>query len=184
MESSIIVPEIEKRRARRALSDRPIAAGVMDRVMTAATLAPSCSNKQPWRFIIARKGHGLDQVRDALSSGNYWAREAPVIVVVTTRDEDDCMLSDDRKYAQFDTGMAAMALMLQATREGLYAHPMAGWDPVAVRSGLGIAGDRRVLALIAVAYPGDGSNLSATHAAEESSERSRKPLEEIVQDGA
>jgi nitroreductase len=49
-----LVPELEKRRAKRALSDKPIPQEVVERILKAAILAPSCFNNQPWRFIVAQ----------------------------------------------------------------------------------------------------------------------------------
>lgn len=176
-----IVPEIEKRRARRGYSDKPIQRDTIERIFDAATKAPSCSNKQPWRFLIASEGDALEKARAALNGGNYWAQVAPVLVVVTTRDEFDCQLSDDRNYAQFDTGMAVMGLMMQATREGLYAHPMAGFDPASLRESFGIEAETRVVTILALGYPGETSHLNEKHAESERSERTRKPLDEVLQ---
>jgi nitroreductase len=176
-----ILKEIAQRRARRAFSPEAIDRETLDRIFTAATYAPSCSNKQPWRFLICNEENGLEKARTALNGGNYWAKVAPVLVVITTRDDLDCQLNDDRNYAQFDTGMATMNLMLQATKEGLYAHPMAGWDPSVVREQFGIESDTRVIALLALGRPGDSSHLNEKHSGSEVSERSRKPLSEVLQ---
>lgn len=176
-----ILKEINERRARRGYSDAPIDRAVLDRIFTAATYAPSCSNKQPWRFLVCSEEAALEKARAALNGGNYWAKVAPVMVVITTRDELDCRLSDDRNYAQFDTGLATMSLILQATHEGLYAHPMAGWDPDVLREQFAIEPETRVLAMLALGYPGDATNLNEKHSESEVSERSRKPLTEVLQ---
>ncbi len=176
-----IIPEIQKRRAKRAYSDKAVDETTLRRIFTAGTMLPSCSNKQPWRFLICSREEGLEKAREALNGGNYWARVAPVLVVVTTRDEFDCRLSDDRNYAQFDTGMAVAGILLQATREGLYAHPMAGFDPAKIRENFGIEDETRVITMIAIGHPGDGKNLNEKHAESEASERSRKDIDEVIQ---
>ena len=175
-----IIEEITKRRARRAYSDESVGADVLDRIFNAATLAPSCNNKQSWRFVAFTEGEALEKAREALLGGNYWARKAPVLVGVLTSDALDCQLTDDRAYAQFDTGMAVMNLMLQATREGLYAHPMAGFDPVVLRENFSIGEETRVITLIAIGKPGSSDHLNEKHLESETSERSRKPLDEVV----
>lgn len=178
---SQIIEEIDKRRARRGLSENAIPADVVERIFTAGTYAPSCSNKQPWRFLVCNEGQALENARDCLNGGNYWAKLAPMLVVVTTRDALDCHdMSDDRNYAQFDTGMAVMGILMQATREGLIAHPMAGFDPLKVREHFGIEPETRVITMIAIAYPGETGHLSDKHKESEVSERSRKPLSEVV----
>jgi nitroreductase len=175
-----IIAEIASRRARRAFDERVVAPEVLDRIFNAAILAPSCSNKQSWRFLVCSTAGPLAAARSALSSGNYWAAKAPVLVIVLTGDSLDCELSDERHYAQFDTGMATMNLMLQATREGLYAHPMAGFDPLVLREKFAIARDIRVMAMIALGYPGPVDQLNENHLASETSGRTRKPLAEVM----
>ena len=175
-----IGPELEQRRARRALQDTPLDPAVVERLFQAATLAPSCNNKQPWRFLALTEPEALAKGRAAVLGGNYWAKVAPLLVVVCTRDEYDCRLSDDRNYAQFDTGMAVLALLLQATREGLYAHPMAGFDPAIVRERFAIEPETRVITMIAIGHPGDGANLNENHAAAEVSDRSRLALDQVL----
>jgi nitroreductase len=41
---SELIPEIERRRAKRALSEKKIPSELVGRIMTAATFAPSCFN--------------------------------------------------------------------------------------------------------------------------------------------
>ena len=174
------LPEIEKRRAYRAMSPRTAPDEVVTRIMEAAVLAPSCFNNQPWKFIVVRNKEVLDQVREHLSSGNYWAKTAPLIVAVCTRADLDCQLSEGRDYAFFDTGMAAGNMLLQAVREGLYAHPIAGFSPVQVKEVLHVPVDMVLLALVVFGYPGDVSLLNEKHQASETAARVRKEIAESV----
>jgi nitroreductase len=175
-----LLHEIETRRALRALDGRPIPEQVVARMLTAATLAPSCNNNQPWRFLVVRRPEELGKVRDHLSSGNYWARKAPLIVLVLTQPELDCRFDDRRDYALFGTGLAVDNLLLQATREGLIAHPIAGFKPVPIKEALGIPPELILITLVIIGYPGDESGLSEKHRAQEHSPRTRKPLTEVV----
>jgi nitroreductase len=102
-----VLDMIENRYSRRAMSDRPIAAEVVDRLIAAASLAPSCFNNQPWRFIAIQEDPSLSHIRESLSRGNYWAAKAPLVIAVITKKEEDCQSSHGRDYAFFDTGMAA-----------------------------------------------------------------------------
>ena len=130
-----LINEIEQRRAKRALSGEKIPEEIIRRMMTAATYAPSCFNNQSWRFMVVTNDEALTKVHGALSSGNYWVKKAPVIVVVATKPDFDCQLSDRRDYALFDCGLATENLMLQAFKEGLYAHAIAGFDPFKIKEG-------------------------------------------------
>lgn len=176
-----IVPEIEERRARRAYSEESLERETRDRIFSAATMAPSCSNKQSWRYLACTTPEALEKAREALNGGNYWARKAPLLVIATTKPDLDCKLSDNRNYAEFDLGLGVMAMLLQATREGLYAHPMAGFDPLKVKENFGIAEDVRIMTIIAVGKRGSSDHLNEKHLESETSLRSRKPLDEVVQ---
>lgn len=177
---TVILKEIEERRAKRALTDEKIPADVVARLMTAATYAPSCFNSQPWRFLVATEEQSLEALRKTLSGGNYWAKKAPLIVAVATKLALDARLSDGRDYALFGCGLATENLLLQAFSEGLYAHPMAGYDPLAVKEAFHIPEDYIVINLVAVGYPGPLDGLSEKHVAAENSERSRKDEAEVI----
>ncbi|MBN1834298.1 MAG: nitroreductase family protein [Spirochaetales bacterium] len=175
-----ILKEIELRRARRALSDKPVPREVVERIMTAATWAPSCFNNQPWRFVVIQAERELETVRGFLAGGNYWARRSPLIVAVLTEPELDCRLSDRRDYSFFSTGLAVESLVLQAVREGLIAHPIAGYKPEEIKEALGIPRELVLLTLVIIGYPGDESHLNEKHVALEHSPRERKPMDEVI----
>ena len=174
-----IVNEITTRRARRGLSEETIDREVLERVFSAAVLSPSCANKQPWRFMVCTTNGSVELAREALLGGNYWAKKAPVLVVAMTGDDLDCKLNDNRNYAWFDTGMAVMNLMLQATREGLIAHPMAGFDPTVLREKFSIGDETRIITMIAIAKPGATDHLSEKHLTQENEEQTRRPTGEV-----
>lgn len=175
-----LLKEIDVRRARRALSEKTVPEDSMNRILTAATYAPSCANKQPWRFVVIDKEPELSKVKESLAGGNYWAKKAPVVLLAATKEELDCRLSDQRDYALFDTGLAVMNLVLQATKEGLIAHPIAGFEPEPIKKDFGIPEDYTLITLVIIGYPGDDSHLSDKHKEQERDERSRKPLSEVV----
>ncbi|MFN3347281.1 MAG: nitroreductase family protein, partial [Candidatus Bipolaricaulaceae bacterium] len=170
---------IRVRRARRALRPDPIAEADIMRLLEAAHLAPSCFNNQPWRFVVIQ-GEKLEAVKKALPGGNYWALKSPAIVAVASHADLDCRLSDKRDYFLFDCGMAVGFLMIQATQMGLVAHPIAGYDPVAVKRALGIPEDHVLITLVVLGWPGDPGELSEKHREIELGPRVRKPLTSVA----
>ncbi len=74
-----------------------------------------------------------------------------------------------------------MNLLLQATREGLYAHPMAGFNEKQLRTSFAIEDGTTLLVVIALGYPGDGANLNEKHAQLEQIKQSRFPMDNLVQ---
>ncbi len=175
-----LVREIEIRRARRALSDKPIPDQIVERILHAATLAPSCSNRQSWRFVAVSDAGILDKVRENLSSGNYWAKKAPLLILAASKDDLDCQLSDRRNYAFFDLGLATGNLLLQSFKEGLIAHPIAGFNPVGVKEVIGMPNEYTLLTLIVIGYPGDETHLSEKHLESEHGDRSRVAESQVI----
>ncbi|MBN2509004.1 MAG: nitroreductase family protein [Spirochaetales bacterium] len=175
-----IIKEINNRRAYRAISPEPVEREILTRITEAASLAPSCMNKQPWRFLILDDQAALEKGRSALSKGNYWAQKAPILVLVLTKKDLDCALNDGRDYALFDTGMAVMNLQLQAVAEGLHVHPMAGFDPAVIKKEFGITAEWIVVTVLAAGWPGTVESLSDAHREMEMAPRQRKPIEEIA----
>ena len=175
-----LIHEIEIRRAKRALSERKIPDEVLKRIMTAATYAPSCSNNQPWRFVVVNESSQLEALHASLSGGNYWMKKAPIVVIVATKPELGCQLSDRRDYALFDCGLAVENLMLQTISEGLYAHAIAGYDPIKVKQAFLIPEDFIVITLVAIGDPGDDRHLNERHRNLEHSSRDRKLESEVI----
>jgi nitroreductase len=173
------VPELAARRAFRSISADSLPDDQINRLLEAATLAPSCSNNQPWRMI-AVSGDTLPAIKETLTESNKWATRAPLIVVFATKPSLDCRLDGGRDYAYFDLGQAALALQLQATREGLYAHPIAGFSLPKIAKALGIPEDFVPLTLVIIGKPGDSSLLSEKQAEAERAPRLRKSLAEVA----
>jgi len=179
-EDMAINPHIEHRRARRALREEAIPREEIVKILQAAHLAPSCFNKQPWRFVVVDDLELLKALHEAIPGGNYWMKRAPAIVAVHSHPEYDCRLSDNRDYYLFGVGMAVGFLMVQATQMGIIAHPVAGYDPVKVKELLNIPPENVLITLIALGYQGSPEGLSEKHLELEFSPRIRRPLEEVV----
>lgn len=169
---------IEKRRARRVLSDRPIEKEKVDALVRSVRLSASCFNNQPWRITLCM-GEGLPAIKECLSKGNAWALKAPLIMAVAARPDDDCRSSDKRDYFLFSTGLAVGQMELQATELGLIAHPIAGYDPMKVKANLGIPPEFTVITLVNCGYPGSDDSLLSDKQKESEKERpERKPVGE------
>ncbi|MBI5000713.1 MAG: nitroreductase family protein [Euryarchaeota archaeon] len=169
---------IEQRRAYRALDPVEISDDTVRELASAAQLAPSCFNNQPWRFVFVRDSAQLAKMRGVMSKGNEWAFKASMIIAVFSKKEDDCVIKD-REYHQFDTGMAVGLLILRATELGLVAHPIAGFSPKKAREVLGIPDIYQVITLINVGKKGQG--LSGLSEGQREAERpERKPFGEFA----
>jgi len=181
MNNCNILKDIHERKALRALKGDKISRETINTLVKAATLAPSCFNKQPWRFIAADEIAVLERVYTSFTDANYWAKKSPAVIAVLTEISLDCSLSDRRDYALFDTGLAVMNLMLQAESMGLIAHPMAGFDPFKIKEIFRVSDAYIVIALIAVSEKGGSADhLNEMHRARETAARERKPIDEVL----
>jgi nitroreductase len=170
---------VETRRAYRAYKETVITDEMVEELLGTATLAPSCNNSQPWKFVMVRDQDQLEKVFGTLTRGNYWMQKASMVVAVFTEPGSDCDVQGVR-YEMFDTGMATAFMMLKAVDMGLITHPIAGFDKVEVKKVLGIPEKHTMITLIGVGKKNDDlSFLGEKHQEQEISARIRKPLSEI-----
>ncbi|MBS3792196.1 nitroreductase family protein [Candidatus Bipolaricaulota bacterium] len=171
---------IMRRRSKRAISEEELTEADLEKLARAAHLAPSCFNNQPWRFVLVEESAKLGRIKESLPGGNYWAKKAPLIVAVVSRQDMDCELSGGRIYYKFDCGLAVENILLQATEMGLVAHPIAGFNPEVTREVLNIPAEFDLITLVVIGKPGDPEELSDKHREVELGERKRLPLEDVV----
>lgn len=175
---------VNRRRATRAFDLRPVSDGLISELIEAVRLSPSCNNNQPWRVIVARDPSSLEAIKASLPKGNRWATRAPLIFVICSRLDDDCKLNDRRDYYLFSTGIAVGEMVLRATELGLIAHPIAGYDALAIKDKLGIPPEQVLISLVICGYPGtDVSLLSEKQLLAEVERPPRKPVGENFFDG-
>jgi nitroreductase len=87
------------------------------------------------------------------------------------------------KWAQYDTGAAAVSLCLQATSMGLVTHQMGGFNTDKTREVFNIPSQYTPMAMLSVGYEGDANQLPEDLKARELAERKRKPLGELFFNG-
>ena len=170
----------------RAFSNTPIERAQLHRLMEAARWAPSSNNQQPWRFIVFERHRdeaAFQRAFDTLMPGNQkWNVNVPLLVCVTASSLTP--KGDANRTATYDTGAAAMALVLQAHALGLATHQMGGFDREAFRQALSIPADVEIIAMIAIGHHGDASQLDETLREREAAPRARKTLAETAFEGA
>jgi len=168
---------VQRRRATRALDQRPLTDDVINELIETMRLSPSCNNNQPWRVVVARDPSSLATVKGSLTKGNSWAQRAAAIFVICARLDDDCKLADHRDYFLFSSGLAVGEMMLRATELGLIAHPIAGYDAMTIKQNLAIPDGYVLITLVNIGYPGtDVSMLSEKQLLSEKERPPRKPV--------
>ena len=180
-----LLSALSRRRASRAFDSRPVPAEVQELLWQAVSVAPSHGNTQPARIVVAESPESRAALVATLSEGNRsWAPVAPLLLALLANPEHSPNQPNSdgsfRELWAFNVGIAAGGLLAQATDLGLIAHPMAGFDEPRARAALGVPENVRVVAIVAVGYPGRLESLPADLQAKETAPRERMPLSNLV----
>jgi nitroreductase len=177
---------ISKRWSPRAFSDRAVEREKLLSLMEAARWAPSSFNEQPWRFIIATKDdrEEFDRMLGCLNEFNQqWAISAPVLLITVASDTFK-KNGKPNEYSFHDVGLAMGNLTTQATAHDMYVHQMAGIKPDKIREVYDIPEGFTPVAAAAIGYAGEIDRIPESMHKAETSERKRKPLDELVFSGS
>ncbi|MEM7218105.1 MAG: nitroreductase family protein [Pseudomonadota bacterium] len=147
--------QFPRRWSPRAMAATSLSQGELRRLLEAARWAPSCFNEQPWEVACAlRETDAFKTFLEVLVPGNQgWAQHAGALLAFAARTQFTGH-DRDNDCADFDTGAAWMSLALEASRLGLVAHAMRGFDMDAARAALRVPDDWQLLAFVAIGAPG------------------------------
>lgn len=177
-----VIDEIKNRRSGRAYLERPVEREKIHSIIEAARWAPSSSNEQPWRYILATKENVelYNKVFDSLADGNkVWVTKAPVLLVSLAK-KTFILNGAINKHALYDTGAANSLLCLQTSAIGLNAHQMGGFDSAKLKEALTISDDFEIAVVISIGYPSDPNELSETLRMREVAPRERYTQAEFM----
>ncbi|NHC45276.1 nitroreductase family protein [Motilibacter aurantiacus] len=153
-------------------------------VLEAARWAPSAVNRQPWRFLVGRRGDATFKgVYDALMPGNQlWAGSASALVVglAATVDAEGAPL----RHAPYELGLSVAQLTLQAHALGLHVHQMAGFSDEALLAQFDVPAGYEAFIVLAIGRMGDPEGLPEALRARELAPRERMPLPQIAFSGS
>lgn len=165
---------------------KPVSHAQIITLLEAARWAPSSYNDQPWRFIVCNKNTDSDAWQKAfdclMPSNQAWVANVPVLILGCANSVLDINQQANR-FAQYDTGAAAINICLQATHIGLMAHQMGGYHADKAREAFAIPAQYTPMSMLAVGYAGEQTQLSTDLYERDVAPRKRKPLSEIVFDG-
>ncbi|MHA1858148.1 MAG: nitroreductase family protein [Candidatus Thorarchaeota archaeon] len=174
-----LMEEIVRRRSGRAFKGDPIGHEQLQLILEAGRLAPSCANTQAWDFIVVTGSEVLARAHEALTRGNAWAKTAPVMIVIASREDGGCP-AHGLPYFMMDAGLAIENMLLQAVHLGIMGHPTAGWDEDRLRETLNIPESFRIVAVVFFGYPMEPDEMDSKTREKELRPRDRRPLSEIV----
>lgn len=138
---------VSKRRAYRKLKPFDVEPSIIKELVDIAKLAPSCDNKQPWRFVFIYDKEQLKEMNKAFYEQNRWVKNSSLLVGVFSKPDYDCRV-ENRDYYLFDTGIAVSYMMLRATEMGLVAHPTSYFDETEAKKILKIPEDMKLITIL------------------------------------
>ncbi len=171
--------EITGRRSGRAFTSQPVDDELINLILEAGRLAPSCANTQAWNFLVLKDKTSLQQAHPALSRGNAWGKDAPLMIIVTAKEDGGCP-AHGLPYFMMDVGLAVENMLLQAVHLGLMGHPTAGWDEAVLKQTFAIPDEYRIVTVIFLGHPRMRDELPPEQAEREFKPKERRPLSEIV----
>ncbi len=166
-----------------AFSNRMIPKRILGSLFEAARWAPSSYNEQPWVFLVATQEQPAEFAKLAsclVEANRVWAERAYCLALSCARTEFSRNNKPNR-HASHDVGLATQNLILQALAQGLYCHPMAGFDTEKTRALFQIPTEFEPLTALAIGSPApDLSELDEGLRQRQLGPRTRKPLTEMV----
>lgn len=153
----------------------------LDSLLEAARWAPSCANRQPWRFVVARRGAPtFGRVFRHLWEGNQrWAGRASALLVAASVNADEEGASW-LPHSHYDTGAAVAHLTTQATALNLAVHQMAGFDVTGMAKEFALPESVEPLAVIAVGSWDAEADLPEDLKSREFGQRQRHPIGDLL----
>ena len=159
---------IKARRSVRAYRQDPVDDETLERVLSAAVLAPSAGNRQPIHLYVVREKAARMRMMEVYRQ--EWFVSAPVIICACHEPGHAWKRTDGKSYADVDLAIAFDHLILAATAEGLGTCWIGAFKAEVLRAILDIPDNLEPVALTPLGYP-----------AHEPSASPRRSLDELVE---
>jgi len=158
---------ISQRCSVRAYKATDIEEDKLNKVLEAARLSPSASNRQEWKFVVVKNKETRKKLAKA-AFGQSFIAEAPVVIVACGTESKSMMACGQAAYT-VDVSIACAFMILQACELGLGTCWIGSFKEDETKKILNIPEQVRVVTMTPVGYPD-----------EPRSEKFRKSLSQIV----
>jgi len=112
-----VLTAIRERRSIRQYTDQPVEPDKLHKILEAARLSPSASNRQDWKFIVVQDRHTLLRLVEACN-GQAFVGQAPVFIAACSTNPGG-MMSCGQPRDAIDLSIAMSYLILEAHELGL-----------------------------------------------------------------
>jgi nitroreductase len=162
-----IYAAIRQRFSVRAYQAKPVEKEKLLRILEAARLAPSASNRQEWRFVVVTDQETRKRLSQAARNQKF-VGDAPVVIACCAETDNHVMSCGQLCYP-IDVAIAIDHLTLAAVAEGLGTCWIGAFSEEQAREILGIPKNVRIVELLPLGYPAAAAK-----------PKERLPLEELV----
>lgn len=151
----------------RGYTQAPVEEDKLARVLEAARLAPTATNRQPFRiYVIPTSGREAELRR---IYDRDWFVQPPLVICVCCLKNKGWVRGDGKDFGDIDCAIVMDHIVLAATNEGLGTCWVANFNVSEARSFLGIGDDLEPIVFTPLGYPDKPPT-----------EKRRKSLDELV----
>jgi nitroreductase len=155
----------ESRYSVRSYKSSHVSDDVINAVLSAAVLAPTACNRQPFRILVLpTHGHEQDLLR---IYSHAWFVQAPLVIAFVGVLSESWTRRDGVNYTFVDVAIAMDHLILAATEKGLGTCWVAAFNASAAREVLGLPNGVEPVAFTPLGYPGDSPGPKERRAVEQ-----------------
>jgi nitroreductase len=168
-----LLDAIKERRSCRSFSSEPVDEATLEKILEAATWAPSPMNAQPWEFIVVTSPEMKEKIYAEAERCRQWAlstsgwkwldkyrieflKSAPALVVVVGDPKKtgvDQFMEDGSAGYQYACAAAAQNMMLAAQALGLGSLWFTLFDRKNVGEAMGVVPEKKVLSIVCLGKP-------------------------------
>jgi len=141
---------IKTRRSVRKYKPQPIPGDNLKQIMTAAQLAPSAGNKQPWRFVVVQDPETKKKL-GTIARNQTWISDAGVVVAALAMDRKSPEVYE--RWAERDVMTAVEHMVLSAWELGYGACWIGAFDEDKVKELLKVPEEMTVIVLLPIGVP-------------------------------
>ena len=145
---------------------------VLLRIINAGRIAPSASNKQPWKFLVISSREMLEKIRPCYHRD--WFKDAPhILIVLGDKSSSWVRKKDGYNSIETDLTIAMDHIILAAETVGVATCWISAFDNELLRTALQLTDSQIVFNITPLGYP--------RHGFQKKSDKTRKSIEEVVE---
>lgn len=132
-------------------ASRKLEAEIINRIINAGRLAPSASNRQPWRFVLVSSEKMLNKIRPCYHRD--WFKNAPHVLIIVG-DKSQSWKRSNNNYNSIETDLAIAMdhIILAAENEGVGACWIIAYDYEILSKALNLKENEVVFSITPLGY--------------------------------